>query len=62
MDKITELKVGDSIGIFSPSAPITYSCPNRFDRAKKYLQSKGFNFIEGSYHLLTILIAVIHTQ
>ncbi|MBX4262087.1 LD-carboxypeptidase [Clostridium estertheticum] len=48
MDEITKLKVGDSIGIFSPSAPITYSCPNRFDKAKKYLQSKGFKVIEGS--------------
>ena len=47
MDKMRKIKVGDSIGIFSPSAPITYSCPNRFDRAKKYLQSKGFNLIEG---------------
>ncbi|MCB2308414.1 LD-carboxypeptidase [Clostridium estertheticum] len=48
MDEITKLKAGDSIGIFSPSAPITYSCPNRFDKAKKYLQSKGFKLIEGS--------------
>ncbi|MCB2359705.1 S66 peptidase family protein [Clostridium estertheticum] len=48
MDEITKLKSGDSIGIFSPSAPITYSCPDRFDKAKKYLQSKGFELIEGS--------------
>ncbi|MBU3156987.1 S66 family peptidase [Clostridium estertheticum] len=48
MDETTKLKVGDSIGIFSSSAPITYLCPNRFDRAKQYLQSKGFNLIEGS--------------
>lgn len=48
MNNITKLKVGDSIGIFSPSSPITYSCPNRFDRAKKYLQSKGFKIVEGN--------------
>jgi len=48
MNNITKLKVGDSIGIFSPSSPITYSCPNRFRRAKGYLQSKGFKIIEGS--------------
>jgi muramoyltetrapeptide carboxypeptidase len=45
MDK---LKIGDSIGIFSPSSPITHSCPNRFERGKKYLREKGFNIIEGS--------------
>jgi muramoyltetrapeptide carboxypeptidase LdcA involved in peptidoglycan recycling len=45
MDK---LKLGDFIGIFSPSSPITHSCPNRFERGKKYLKEKGFNIIEGS--------------
>ncbi|WP_099188332.1 S66 family peptidase [Tepidibacter mesophilus] len=48
MNYIEKLKVGDSIGIFSPSSPITYSCPKRFERAKKYLQDKGFKIIEGS--------------
>lgn len=48
MKTIEKLKVGDSIGIFSPSSPITYSCPIRFERAKKYLQDKGFNIIEGN--------------
>jgi len=47
MNNITKLEVGDSIGIFSPSAPITYLCPKRFERSKKYLQSKGFNIIDG---------------
>ena len=51
MDRITKLKAGDSIGIFSPSAPITYSCPNRFGRAKKYLQSKGFKLKIGRAHV-----------
>lgn len=48
MNNIEKLKIGDSIGIFSPSSPITCSCPNRFERAKKYLQSKGFKIIEGN--------------
>lgn len=47
MKNIERLKIGDSIGIFSPSSPITYSCPKRFKRAKEYLESKGFNIIEG---------------
>jgi len=48
MSYIEKLKPGDSIGIFSPSAPITYSCPKRFERAKQYLQNKGFKIIEGN--------------
>lgn len=48
MRYVDKLKYGDSIGIFSPSSPITYSCPERFKRAKKYLQEKGFNIIEGN--------------
>ena len=48
MKYIDKLNVGDTIGIFSPSSPITYSCPGRFERAKKYLQDKGFKIIEGN--------------
>ncbi|MDF2675165.1 MAG: peptidase [Clostridiales bacterium] len=48
MKNIAKLKIGDSIGIFSPSSPITYTCPKRFERAKKYLQDKGFKIVEGS--------------
>lgn len=48
MKYIDKLNVGDSIGIFSPSSPITYLCPKRFERAKKYLQDKGFKIIEGN--------------
>lgn len=48
MNNVTKLKVGDSIGVFSPSSPITYSCPKRFERAKKYLQDRGFKIIEGN--------------
>ena len=47
MNNMDRLKIGDTIGIFSPSSPITYSCPKRFNRAKEYLESKGFNIIEG---------------
>lgn len=47
MNNAIKLKAGDSIGIFSPSSPITYTCPKRFIRAKKYLQDRGFNIIEG---------------
>ena len=47
MKILERLKVGDSIGIFSPSSPITYTCPKRFKRGKEYLESKGFNIIEG---------------
>ncbi len=48
MNRIEKLKKGDYIGIFSPSSPITYSCPKRFERAKKYLQDKGFKIVEGN--------------
>ena len=48
MNNIAKLKIGDSIGIFSPSSPITYSCPNRFKRAKEYLLRQGFKIIEGN--------------
>lgn len=48
MNNIEKLKAGDSIGIFSPSSPITHSCPKRFVRAKKYLQDKGFKIVEGN--------------
>ena len=48
MNNIVKLNAGDSIGIFSPSSPITHSCPKRFERAKEYLQDKGFKIIEGN--------------
>lgn len=48
MKNIEKLRIGDSIGIFSPSSPITYVCPNRFERANEYLKHKGFNIVEGS--------------
>lgn len=42
------LKYGDTIGIYSPSSPVTYTSPKRFERAKSYLQKKGFRILEGS--------------
>ena len=48
VEYVDKLKVGDAIGIFSPSSPITYLCPKRFERSKKYLQDKGFKIIEGN--------------
>ncbi|WP_242858700.1 LD-carboxypeptidase [Clostridium botulinum] len=48
MCEFMKLKKGDTIGIFSPSTPITSICPKRFQRAKKYLEGKGFKIIEGN--------------
>lgn len=41
------LKTGDKIGIFSPSSPVTATSPRRFARAKRFLESKGFEIVEG---------------
>lgn len=42
------LRIGDKIGFFSPSSPATAFAPNRFHRAKLYLESNGFELVEGS--------------
>lgn len=47
-EQMLQLKKGDVIGIFSPSSPVTWACPRRFQRAKKYLTDKGFKILEGS--------------
>ena len=47
MKHLNKIKAGDTIGIFSPSSPITYSSPKRFERAKRYLIEKGFQIVEG---------------
>ena len=41
------LRVGDSIGYFSPSSPATAFAPNRYKRARRYLQDKGFKLVSG---------------
>ena len=33
------LKYGDTIGIYSPSSPVIYTSPKRFERAKSYLMN-----------------------
>ena len=48
MNSLKNLELGDTIGIFSPSSPITHLCPIRFQRAKDFLKNKGFEIIEGS--------------
>ncbi|EPD50966.1 hypothetical protein HMPREF1210_02157 [Paenisporosarcina sp. HGH0030] len=48
MTLLNRLQKGDKIGIYSPSSPITYSSPKRFQRAKSFLESKGFEIIEGN--------------
>ncbi len=42
------LKPGDKIGFFSPSSPATVFAPKRFERAKHFLESKGFQLVAGS--------------
>ncbi len=50
MNKILpkRLKKGDKIGFFSPSSAATHWAPKRFERAKKFLEKKGFEFIAGN--------------
>ena len=48
MKFVAKLKTGDSIGIFSPSSPITNICPKRFERSKQFLRNKGFKIVDGS--------------
>lgn len=43
-----KLQIGDYIGIFSSSSPITYTVPKRFERAKVFLEAKGFKIVEGA--------------
>lgn len=42
------LRVGDEIGIFSPSTPSTVTAYERYQRAKRYLENKGFIIVEGN--------------
>ncbi|QUJ69631.1 LD-carboxypeptidase (plasmid) [Photobacterium sp. GJ3] len=42
------LKPGDKIGFFSPSSPATVFAPQRYERAKQFLASKGFRLQAGS--------------
>lgn len=43
-----QLKSGDKIGFFSPSSPATTFAKVRFDRAKAFLENKGFELVAGN--------------
>ncbi|BDU40868.1 S66 family peptidase [Vibrio nigripulchritudo] len=43
-----KLNKGEKIAFFSPSSPATVFAPKRFERAKKFLENKGFELISGS--------------
>ena len=42
-----KLKPGDTIGVFSPSSPISATVPVRYQRGKAYLEARGFQVKEG---------------
>ena len=46
--KASPLKKGDTIGFFSPSSPATVFAPNRFERAKTFLEGKGYRLLAGN--------------
>ncbi len=43
-----KLKQGDTIAVFSPSSPATVFAKKRYERAKAYIESKGFKLFEGN--------------
>lgn len=43
-----KLKKGDIIGYYSPSSPATFFAPTRYERAKKFLENKGFKMLAGN--------------
>lgn len=45
---LNALKKGDTIGFFSPSSPVTHTCPNRFHRACEFLENKGYRLKAGN--------------
>jgi muramoyltetrapeptide carboxypeptidase len=50
-DKILPLKLkkGDSIGVVSPSTPVTPELEPQFKKGVEYLEALGFNIIPGNY-------------
>ena len=48
MIRPTLLKPGDTIAFYSPSSPATAFAPKRCERAKAYLEGKGFRLLAGS--------------
>ena len=47
--KARKLKDDITIGVFSSSSPISATVPVRYERGVKYLESKGYKIINGSY-------------
>jgi muramoyltetrapeptide carboxypeptidase len=45
---MTNLQVGDCIGVISPSSPIASFCPLRLKRGCDYLQKQGFKILLGN--------------
>ncbi|WP_427138706.1 S66 family peptidase [Psychrobacillus psychrodurans] len=45
---VQRLKKGDKIGIFTPSSPATVTAYRRFQRAKAFIEEKGFVIVEGN--------------
>jgi muramoyltetrapeptide carboxypeptidase len=43
-----KLQKGDKIGIFTPSSPASVTAKVRYERGKAFLESKGFQIVEGS--------------
>ena len=41
------LQKGDTIGFFSPSSPATVFAPERFERAKAYVEAHGYQVKAG---------------
>lgn len=49
MDK-QKAKKNLTVGVFSPSSPISATVPVRYERGKRYLESKGFTVIDGALY------------
>lgn len=45
---LKRLKPNDVIAFYSPSAPATVTAPKRFERAKSFLEGKGFRLLPGA--------------
>ncbi|HCO81471.1 MULTISPECIES: S66 peptidase family protein [Bacillus] len=48
MKGLRHLQKGDKIGIYSPSSPASSTSPLRYERAKEWLEQKGFIVVPGS--------------
>lgn len=46
--KLPKLDIGSTIGIMSPSCPMTYDAPYPAEIAENYLKSNGFEIVKGS--------------